>query len=420
MHRFWRRGLTGITLLGVTHLAACDLGEPPTTYATATPVVGHGDIDGDGDIDLVTSGRQNLGFEALVNDGAGAFQTTIVPLTTTSDTCGDGAEYTTCRSHRVEDVADIDGDGMADVVVVYGYESNPPPPEEPVDETRRVAYLADGTGGFVPGPAVPAGDIVDVTGDGLVDVVTMAEPEPGPGARPLHAHIGLGAGVFGPPIVSYVPELYQRVPELGLATFQFHDMNSDGATDMVVDGACLTGSSGEGWVRGCVDLAFGDSAGHFTAGPRRMAADPAVDGIFAHVIDIDNDDDLDIVGGRVPSDFDGAALADGYSIILGDGDGGLADEVAFPTGAPTLVYGAADFDGDGNVDLLTATGPMDGAPRAGYIRFGDGQGTFPQRRYVSNASGQVLDLDADGRPDLLAHHPDGMAAFLNRWDGRPD
>jgi hypothetical protein len=74
---------------------------------------------------------------------------------------------------------------------------------------------------------------------------------------------------------------------------------------------------------------------------------------------------------------------------------------------------AADFDGDGNVDLVA------GRSALGFAFFkGKGDGTFEPDRHVPTVLGEprqavVTDLDGKGRPDVVAlHQGTGVATYL--------
>lgn len=79
---------------------------------------------------------------------------------------------------------------------------------------------------------------------------------------------------------------------------------------------------------------------------------------------------------------------------------------------------AADFDGDGNPDIVAAdfqgSGPI--------LMKGKGDGTFaPGTRVgsVGNGFGAIAvgDLNGDGKPDVVAQAWTQIAVFLNKGDG---
>jgi len=124
-----------------------------------------------------------------------------------------------------------------------------------------------------------------------------------------------------------------------------------------------------------------------------------------------------INGGAAVADFNGdgkpdVAAANGnsntVSILLGNGDGSLQDPVNYVistnTGASPISVVAADFNGDGKVDLAVLINNSDSDSNIAVL-LGKGDGTFqpPLATYVLiMAAGQLMaaDFNGDGKLDL--------------------
>jgi len=107
------------------------------------------------------------------------------------------------------------------------------------------------------------------------------------------------------------------------------------------------------------------------------------------------------------------------SVLLGNGDGTFQPKVDFPAPEAPWRISAADFDGDGNLDLATANAGLSGDGTTMSVLLGDGQGGFaPAVNYHTDNDPHTVavgDFDLNGRPDLAvtASLSDTVAIFLN-------
>jgi len=146
------------------------------------------------------------------------------------------------------------------------------------------------------------------------------------------------------------------------------------------------------------------------------ARDPSNSRMIA--ADFNGDGKLDLAvsnGGSYGSDSGGVA------ILLGNGDGTFQAPQIFPAGGNPLGLAAADFNGDGKLDLATFN---QYAPQFSILT-GNGDGTFgAPANYPTGSQGYpesilALDLNKDGRPDLAIANagPNSISVVLNTASG---
>jgi hypothetical protein len=280
-----------------------------------------GDFNGDGltDLALNTAGNSaNPAVEVLLGKGDGSFQSNhlILPVGPTPLSVAAG---------------DFDHNGALDLVTA--------------NSNGTVSLLlGNGGGSFRPRVDVTVGGVPravvvgDFNGDGRIDVAVAKQL-----SETVSILLGNGNGTFAPPQVFAARGTDSTFTPSSLVV---GDVNGDGRADLVVN---LIG--GEDSVVSQLGVLLGHGDGTFGA-PILNSPQGGEDGDVA-LGDFNHDGRLDVaVGGH-------AALPDGLTVFTGNGDGTFGvpfqSPLRFSTGGgDPLSVAAADFNGDGLVDLVAA------------------------------------------------------------------
>jgi len=378
------------TLLSATAFSPATLLSLLPQGATLVPGIVVADFTGDGKPD-VAAGFTN--GNAYPNDpaqiavfpgiGGGMFG---APQTFDAGTGSGGGSLAT---------GDFNNDGHPDLVLTAG-ESNGN------SFGNKVSInLGNGAGGF-------AAPIVFATGGSDLQVVVADFNEDHNADLAIYTrdsgnlalHFGDGTGHFSSATNLSVAQPNQEIGQLVAA-----DLNGDGHTDLAVP---VEGGSNQ------VKLYFGNGSGSFTAGQ-----------VLSLGIDPGN-----VPLGMVAGDFDengqpdlAVSAGDKVYVFQATGGGNFAQaspaHQALPIGDAGGTMDAADFDGDGHLDL--AVGNYTGQVVA--LLRGDGQGNLasPESYAVPGGSGYDLraaDVNGDGRPDIVAtsmNNPQpGVSVLINQ------
>jgi hypothetical protein len=257
--------------------------------------------------------------------------------------------------------ADLDRDGVVDVVVGSGYQG-------------RVSFFrGHGDGSLALSSTSPsmatrtaAIAVGDLNEDGWPD---LAIANSGWGAT---VYLGVGAGRFGVVDTVAMPASPRAVASA--------DLDGDGRMDLLVaNGSANTVSA----MLGRGDLSFAPRIDY------PMGPVPA--GVV--LADFDGDGRLDFAATH--------SGASGGAVRLGLGDGTFGPMIPFETGEGPVAIASADLDGDGHPDLVTTNDSL----KTISVLLGNGDGTFRPRvdyNVPSRPRGIAIgDLDGDGRPDVV-------------------
>lgn len=328
--------------------------QPPKSFAVGTAVFAMiaGDFNGDGKIDLITGQTESKDLSVLLGNGDGTFQKAV--------------SYPAGGAVGGIVAADFNGDGKLDLAV-----SNQSP-----GSLSILLGHGDGTFGAAStqslGMALVGITAADFNGDGKLDLA-IADNN-----NTVWLLLGAGDGTFGTP---------QSIALTGtLVGIASGDFNGDKHADLAV--ANLNAASvyvllgkGDGTFQPATSLAAGRGAFAVTLG------------------DFNSDGKLDIA---VANNFE-VPLQNDVSLLLGNGDGTF--RAAIPLGAGNNAVGvvAADFTGNGKLDLAVAN---NGSPFASLLING-----FPK-----GLSSFTSVSAADGSPglapeSLVSAYAPGISGF---------
>ena len=303
------------------------------------------------------------------------------------------ADFTTGQFPHGVAIADMNGDGRADLIVAN-------------TSGGSVSVLlgqTDGTFGAktdFPSPGSPTNLIAgDFDGDGKIDVaVTVLS-----GVMILR---GNGDGTLNSPVtypVAHTP--YLLAPS---------DFNRDGKLDLVVGGSCGT----SGTTCGFVGVLLGNGDGTFQA-EQDIPAGGVPSAIT--VLDLNGDGIPDLALANETLNSVAGGTPGVVSVLLGNGDGTFKAAVNYPSGYNIAGIAAGDVTGDKIPDLVVSH--YFGSTVT--VLKGNGDGSFQAEQQVStdtalgSARLELLDLNNDGKLDLLMSSVfnSGVAVLMGNGDG---
>ena len=324
-----------------------------------------GDIDGDGDQDIIISTFDysegpDKGF-AITNISPGVFS--------------DPVAFDIGDSTFLLRVGDVNADNRPDLISLLNN----------VDGSDVLVQLNDGQGGFATSSVVATDslslsdfDLADVDADGQVDLVAV-----GFTSDDVAVFINEDSTLPSPPASYSVGGIPYRVVA--------SDVDLDGDMDLVT-------STSLG-----IAVLFNDASGQFQLGDIREANSPGYWSLA--MTDLDGDGDPDAVG----TDFDGIVT------YLNDGSGNFT-QAATQDSARLFDFAVGDLDGDG-IDDLVAT-DSDTALQNVILLLNDGTGLFQEVARLSTATGAravtIGDLDGNATSDIIVISPfEKISIFLN-------
>ncbi len=347
---------------GKYHLATSSIDSTapfaPVAVGPVPGYVAHGDFNGDGFMDLVTSDRFGSDVSVLLGVGDGTFRPAI--------------GYTVHSGPAAVVVGDFTGDNKLDIAVACrdtGEIVILPGFGDGTFDTSSPIVLTAGAG--------PLGLVAeDFNNDGKLDLATSNAF-----SGDVTVFLNQGSSTFAAGVAYTVG----TQPE----SLAAGDFNGDGASDLAV---ANRGSNN-------ISILLGSTSGAFAAGATLNVGDQP-SSISAG--DINGDGRADLVTAN--------ANSDDVSILLATGGGNFAPEQRVDVRLMPPILAAGDFrsaiklvdvNNDGKLDLIVSNT----ADANVAVALGSGNGTFARRQLVTVSNHpqdfDAADLNGDGRPDFF-------------------
>jgi hypothetical protein len=280
----------------------------PFTVGPMPAFVAVGDLNGDGNPDLVIANFGGNTITVLLGNGLGGFAPAL------------GSLFAVGANPQSAAIGDLNGDGNLDIVTVNSG-----------DNTVTV-LLGNGSGGFTAAAGSPFAvgtnpqsvAIGDINRDRKPDIVTANS-----GDNTVTVLLGNGSGQFTPdPGNPFAAGANPQSVAVG-------DLNGDGNPDIV------TANAGDN----TVTALLGDGTGNFAAGAHITVGSKPSSVMLK-----------DLNGDGVPDLATANSGDNTVTVLLGNGSGGFTAAAGSPfaVGASPLGVALGDFNGDGQLDLATA------------------------------------------------------------------
>ncbi|MBE9137977.1 VCBS repeat-containing protein [Nodosilinea sp. LEGE 07088] len=360
-------------------------------------LLSQGDIDGDGDDDLLVKdyvfvpgeGYQEQ-VKALFNQGNRTFAETTLIV---------GPER-----YRTEiQLGDLDGDGDLDAIVHHGFDGAGAPVIQTFLYAGNNAFgapniVVDTSAGY----SSPISPIwaVDANQDGNADVLLLNPNAPDNGA--LEVYLSAGNGTFLPP-VRHDPGVDIYGAQIVVA-----DVNGDGQTDVI--------AIDEGTDQLSVSIANGQ-------GGFATAALYSVGNYSASVHGFDNIDRYGLnISGLKTGDVDGNGATDiitanyddnTVTVLYNDGDGTFSNRVDYSAGQNPAAIAMGDVNQDGQLDVISAgennvfLENIDGRLEAKVSGSAQADSVLPVDSAFSERGKTLADLNDDGLLDFVGFQSNG-------------
>ena len=329
-----------------------------------------GDVNGDGNADLIVANENDNTVSVLLGNGNGTFQAQRT--------------FATGREPFMAAVADLTGDGKNDIVVANS------------DSGTVSVLLGNGNGTFqaqktfsCSGAYPDCITVSDLNGDGIPDLAVCNEYRYGASVNVL---LGNGNGTFQTPHTYAVGATPRSVAAAVLT--------GDGIPDLVV--ANRRSQS--------VSVLMGNGDGTFQAQQTFFAGSGPSTVVLA-----------DVNGDGVPDIVVANRYSENVGVLLGNGNGTFQYPQLLFLGQFTYPHSVAvaDINGDGNPDIIVGDY---GTGMVGVL-LGNGNGSFQsQQTYATghySYSVAVGDVNGDGRPDVVVLNSgiENVSVLLNAVNG---